>query len=94
MDEVTLLDSDGQLLKRVQYEYAGQGDAKRLKRQTMFLPERPITVAFGGEGPTITIGGQKRRYSQLEIMDPPGGRKCIVDYQPVELRGRAMDLPK
>jgi len=92
-DEVSLLDSDGQLLKSVQYEYAGQGDAKRLKRQTMFLPERPITVAFGGEGPTITIAGQKRRYPQLEIMDPPGGRKCIVDYQAVELGGCAVDLP-
>ena len=59
----------------------------------MFLPERPITVAFGGEGPTITIAGQKRRYPQLEIMDPPGGRKCIVDYQAVELGGCAVDLP-
>jgi hypothetical protein len=63
------------------------------KRRTVFLPERPITVAFRGEGPTITIGGQKRHYSELEITDPPGGRKWIVDYQPVQLSGRAADLP-
>jgi len=93
VDEVILVDSDGQLLKTVQYEYSGQQEARRLNRQTMLLPERPITVAFKGEGPSITIGSEKRRYPQLEIMDPPGGRKCIVDYQRVELGGRAVTLP-
>jgi hypothetical protein len=71
----------------------GQGQVMRPTRQTILLAQRPITVAFKGEGPTITIGGKTRRYPQLEIMDQAGGRKFIVDYQPVELRGRAVSLP-
>ncbi|MBN1509552.1 MAG: hypothetical protein JW955_22075 [Sedimentisphaerales bacterium] len=93
VDEATLLNADGELLKGVQYEYIAQEGAKRLKRQAIFLPERPITVAFKGEGPTITIGGRKRHYRELEIMDPPGGRKCVVDHQAIEFRGRAVNLP-
>jgi len=93
VDEVTLLDSDGRLLKSIQYEYGGQDDTKPLKRQTILLPQRPITVAFKGEGPTITIGGKTRQYPQLEITDRAGGRKVILDYQPTEIRGRAVSLP-
>lgn len=72
----------------------GQDGAARPRSQTILLPERPITVAFTGEGPTITIGGQKRRYRELETIDLAGGRKLILDYQPIELRGRAVSLPQ
>jgi hypothetical protein len=72
----------------------GQGKPLRPKRKTILLPERPITVAFPGEGPTIRIGDQKRRYKEFEIMDPPGGRRCVVDFQAVEIRGRTVDLPR
>jgi len=72
----------------------GQGGTARARSQTILLPERPITVAFEGEGPTITIGRQTRRYSQLEITDPPGGRKVILDHQPIKIRGRAVSLPR
>jgi len=66
----------------------------RPKSQTILLAERPITVAFKGEGPTITIGGQTRHYPQLEIMDPPGGRKIVLDYQTIEIGARTVSLPR
>jgi len=71
----------------------GQDGAPRARSQTILLPERPITVAFQGEGPTITIGGQKRRYKELETTDRAGGRKVVLDYQPVDIRGRSVSLP-
>jgi hypothetical protein len=71
----------------------GQAGALHSRRQTILLPERPITVAFSGEGPTITIGGQKRQFKELAIMDCAGGRKFILDYRPIEVRGRAVSLP-
>jgi hypothetical protein len=71
----------------------GQGVRAGARSQTVLLPERPITVAFQGEGPTITIGGQKRRYKELETLDRAGGRKVILDYQPIEIRGRGVSLP-
>lgn len=75
-------------------DVSGQGGTPRPKRQTMLLPERPITVAFSGQGPMITIEGQKRQYSQLEIMDCVGGRKLTLDYQPIEIHGRTVSLPR
>jgi hypothetical protein len=70
-----------------------QNAAPRSKSQPILLPERPITVGFNGEGPTITIGGQKRRYKELETMDRAGGRKVVLDYQSIELCGRNVSLP-
>jgi len=71
----------------------GQGQATRPKRQTVLLAQRPITVAFTGKGPSIRIGGEERRYKELETVDYAGGRKFILDYQPIEIRGRAVALP-
>lgn len=93
IDELRLLDAEGELLKSVQYEYTQQKGTRLLHRQNVLLPERPITVAFKGKAPTITIAGEKRRYSQLETTHHEGGRKCIVDYQPVEIGGRVVPLP-
>ena len=93
LDELRLLDKEGGLLKSVEYEYTDQKDGSQLHRQNVLLPERPITVGFKGKGPTITIAGQKRQYSELQTMHHQGGRKCVVDYQPVEISGRVVPLP-
>jgi hypothetical protein len=93
LDELRLLDKEGNLLKSVEYEYTDQNHGSHLHRQNMLLPERPITVGFKGKGPTITIAGRKRQYSQLQTMHHQGGRRCIVDYQPVEIGGRVAPLP-
>ena len=88
-----LLDAQGDLLKRIEYEYAEQDNAAYLRRQGAFLPQRPITVGFNGQGPTITIAGEKRRYAQLETTHHSGGRKCTVDYRRVRLGNRLLSLP-
>jgi len=93
LDKLRLLDSQGELLKSVEYKYTEQKGKSLLLRQNVLLPERPITVAFYGKGPTITIGEQKRQYSQLETTHHPGGRKCVVDYQPIDIGGRTVTLP-
>lgn len=94
LDELRLLDAKGGLLKNMEYEYTRQKDKKsQLHRQNVLLPQRPITVGFKGKGPTITIAGEKRRYSELETTHHQGGRKCMVDYQPMEIGGRLVSLP-
>ena len=93
IEQLQLLDSDDGLLKAIEYEYAKQNDTTLLQRQNVLLPERPITVGFKGQGPKITIDGQTRQYSQLETKHHAGGRKCIVEYQPVEIAGRNVPLP-
>jgi hypothetical protein len=93
LDELRLLDVEEGLLKSIRYEYKEQKDGGQLHKQIVLLPERPITVGFRGKGPTITIGGEKRQYSQLETTHHQGGRKCIVDYQPIEISGRQVSLP-
>lgn len=93
LDELRLLDAEGKLLKSIEYEYKEQKDGSQLHKQIVLLPERPITVGFRGKGPTITIGGEKQQYSQLETTHHQGGRKCIVDYQPIEISGREVSLP-
>ena len=93
LNELRLLDAEGKLLKSIEYEYKEQKDGGQLNKQIVLLPERPITVGFKGKVPTITIGGEKQQYSQLETTHHQGGRKCIVDYQPIEIAGREVSLP-
>lgn len=93
LDELRLLDTKGELLKSVEYKYAEQKGKSQLLRQNVLLPERPITVAYDGKGPTITIGGKKRQYSQFQTTHHQGGRKCVVDYQAIDIGVRTVTLP-
>jgi len=93
IDELSLLDAKGGLLKSITYEYTENNGENMLNKQIVLLPERPITVGFKGKGPTITIGGEKHQFSQLEATHHQGGRKCIVDFQPIEIDGRTEKLP-
>ena len=93
LDELRLLDDEGKLLKNIEYKYKEQSDGSQLHKQSVLLPERPITVGFKGKGPTITTGGEKHQYSELETIHHQGGRKCIVDYQPIKIGVRTETLP-
>jgi hypothetical protein len=62
-------------------------------KQEIFLPERFILVGFTGKGPTITIAGESRRYSELEVPYPEGGRRYVVDYQVQKIGERPLPLP-
>jgi len=93
LDELRLLDNEGKLLKSIEYEYKEQNGETQLHKQIVLLPERPIKVGFRGKGPTITIGGEKQQISQLETIHHQGGRKCVVDYQPIEIDGHTKTLP-
>lgn len=62
-------------------------------RRCIVLPERPITVSFGSKGPTITIAGETRQYSELETLQYEGGRQCIVDYEPVKIGEALVSMP-
>jgi len=90
LDELRLLDDEGKLLKSIEYQYK---DGGQLHKQIVLLPERPIKVGFKGKGPTITIEGEEQQYSELETTHHQGGRKCIVDYQPIEINGHTKTLP-
>jgi hypothetical protein len=93
LDELRLLDSEGKLLKSIEYKYKEQNGETQLHKQIVLLTERPITVGFKGEGPTITIGGEKHQYSELETTHHQGGRKCVVDYQSEKIGERMQALP-
>jgi hypothetical protein len=90
LDELSLFDTEGKQLKSIEYQYK---DGGQLHKQIVLLPERPIKVGFKGKGPTITIGGEEQQYSELETTHHQGGRKCIVDYKPIEIAGRTKTLP-
>lgn len=93
LDRLDLLDDRGDLLKAIDYQYAEQDDGMHLQQQTVLLPERPMTVDFGENPPTITVAGEKREYSQLETTHHAGGRTCVVDYEQIDLGGRQVSLP-
>jgi hypothetical protein len=93
LDELHLLDPNGQLLKSVEYKYATPDGKSPLLRERVFLPERPIAVGFTGGGPTITISGETRRYSKMETVQHQGGRRCIVEYGMQKMGDRTLSLP-
>jgi hypothetical protein len=92
-NELSLYGEDGGLVETIQYEYAGEKTDSPLLRQQALLPERPITVRFSDRGPTITVGGQKQQYSELETVHHKGGRRCVVDYEQQDIAGHRVSLP-
>jgi hypothetical protein len=62
-------------------------------KREILLPEKSILVGFRGKGPIVTIAGESRRYSELEIPYPEGGRRCAVDYQEQNINGQLLALP-
>ncbi len=93
IDELRLLDGAGDLLKALQYEYDQQQDGSPLCRQSVLLPQHPIQVGFTGNKPTITIAGEKKEYSELKTTHHEGGRKCVIEHQPVEIGSRRVSAP-
>jgi hypothetical protein len=93
LDELSLYAENGGLVESIQYEYAGEQKDSPLLKQQALLPERPITVGFSDRGPTITVGGQKQQYSELETVHHKSGRRCVVDYAQQTIGGHSVSLP-
>jgi hypothetical protein len=62
-------------------------------RREILLPERSILVGFRGKGPIVTIAGESRQYSELEVPYPEGGRRFVVDYQVQKIGEHRVALP-
>jgi hypothetical protein len=92
-DALSLSAKDGSLRESIQYEYAGDGNDSRLRRQQVLLPERSIKAGFSGQGPSVTVGGKTQQYSGLDIPYHEGGRQCVVDYAQQTIGGRSVSLP-
>ncbi len=78
--------------KSIEYDRADSNDNLR-RRQHVLLPERPITVGFAGEAPTITVNGESRKYPELETVQYAGGRRYTIDYQTVKIGGQDVPMP-
>jgi hypothetical protein len=88
-----LLDKGGGLIKTVEYEYGGGADEGLLRRQTMRLPERPLTVGFSGKGIRVKIGDETQTYNELDILYHQGSRECVVTYEPTRIGSSQIALP-
>lgn len=69
------------------------GNKTSFHRQRLVLPEQTITLGFRQEGPTITIAGESRQYSQFVGVQYKGDRLHIVDYEPMQIGPRSVSLP-
>jgi hypothetical protein len=72
---------------------AGSTGAGPFRNREILLPEKSIMVGFRGKGPVVTIAGESRQYSELEIPYPAGGRRYVVDYQEQNIDGQLLALP-
>ena len=93
IDSIDLFDEKEHLLKSINYEYANKDGKVYLRRQIGTLPERPMTVGFNGEGIKVTLDGKEYRYRELEAPNHIGGRRCMVEYEPVKLGAKEVILP-
>ena len=80
-------------LKGMESQRENLDDGNLFRRRHANVPEQPITVTFGDKGPTITIAGETRRYSELEMVQYEGGRQRVIDYEPVKAGRQTVSLP-
>jgi len=88
-----LFNAEQRLLKDISYEYESRGDRSFLRKQTVFLPERPMIVGFNSEGMKVTLDGKEFRYKDLEVTHHAGGRTCTIEYEQVSLGDKEVTLP-
>jgi len=88
-----LLDEKENLIKSVEYEYVQRGGESALRRQKVLLPESRLTVGFQKGGIEVTMGGEKRTYTELPCIHHKGLRQCLVEYQPTQIGAHSIPLP-
>ncbi len=92
IESLRLLGPEKTVLKDIVYEYDVESPG-RLRRKTVKLPERPMTVGFQGKGVVVKVGDQEHTYRDFKGTHHAGGRTATVNYEPVTLAGREVALP-
>jgi len=93
LSKLSLFDDESLLLESIEYGYRDGTGANSLRKQEVILPERPMTVGFARKGPTITVDGEGRRYSEFTTIHHAGGRRCTVEYTSVKIGGQDVPVP-
>jgi hypothetical protein len=93
VDAVDIVDANGLLVKRIAYEYAQEQGRDILCRQETLLPERPLLLGYGERGVRIRVNDTERTFKELYGLDHEGGRKCRVEYEPIEAGDTTLSLP-
>lgn len=93
ISSLELLGPENRLLKRVSCEYEGQSTPPRLRRLTAWLPEQPVPLSLRDQGIGIKMGGSDFRFKEFQGRLRPGGRTAVVEYAPVTLGGKIVQLP-
>lgn len=81
------------LLNGVEDDREDNAKGSQPRRRHIVLPERPITVGFTGKGPTITVNGESREYSELETIDRKGGRNYTLNHEVLKIAGQEVSMP-
>jgi hypothetical protein len=93
MRSMELLDSEQQLIKDIDYEYAKNGTQSYLRRQRITLPEHLVRVGLPGEGMVVRVDDEEYRYTEFDVNYHEGGRTCHVKYEPIALGAQKIVLP-
>jgi hypothetical protein len=94
IDSLRFLDSQGRVLKSLDYEYAQTHARTYLVREHVQLPERQVVVGLQGDQAIVTkVRDQQYEYSQFETIHHEGGRKCTIEYAPASLGGKEVVVP-
>ena len=89
LGELALLAADGHPLTPISCPREGPDGQPQPVRQTFTLPQRLVPMA----GVTFLVqSGDGREPCRLAYYHF-GGRRCVVEYRPVQLGGRQADLP-
>ncbi len=88
-----VLDTKGNVLKNMTYEYSGSGPERSLHRETVVLPPTLLAAGFNDKGMSVKVNGQERTVKEFPIKHHAGGRKCTIDYTSVRSPEGEMALP-
>lgn len=91
--KLAVADSNGVLLKGVDYEYSEHDGKSMLKHQTIYLPEKRLMVGYSGKGVSITLRGQKKTYKELPGFHHTGARKCDIEYETIKTDKGPLSVP-
>lgn len=93
IDALKLLDSKGNLIKNIDYEYSTEKESPFLKKQNIQLAERPFMVGYQSGGRKIIRNGQEQMITEMLSVHHAGSRKCTVDYEQIKIGDKPLSLP-
>jgi hypothetical protein len=92
LSSMDLLGGRGQLIKRLRYEYDG-ADSRRLTKEKVLLPDRPVLVSLRDKGATVTVNGNSHQIKDFFLNHHQGGRTATIDYRRVSFDSNSVSLP-